>query len=74
MLFLPLLAYALALRLAGLGLIVLSPAEEAALEWFRAVIPERTLYNWQKDAAGLVAQDLWEREGMNGSRTGAGTR
>lgn len=40
----------------------LSPAEEAALEWFRVAVPERTLYNWQKDAAALVAQDLTERE------------
>ena len=42
----------------------LSPAEEAALEWFRVAVPERTLYNWQKDAAALVAQDLGEREGV----------
>ena len=44
----------------------LAPAEEAALEWFRVAVPERTLYNWQKDAAVLVAQDLREREGMTG--------
>ena len=41
----------------------LPPAEEAALEWLRVAVPERTLYNWQKDAASLVAQDLREREG-----------
>ncbi len=40
----------------------LPPAEEAALDWFRVAVPERTLYNWQKDAAALVAQDLKERE------------
>lgn len=44
----------------------LSPAEAAALGWFRLAVPERTLYNWQKDAAALVAQDLTEREGMTG--------
>ncbi|MBI3957508.1 MAG: hypothetical protein HY328_01770 [Chloroflexi bacterium] len=44
----------------------LPPAEEAALEWLRVAVPERTLYNWQKDAAALVAQDLREREGVTG--------
>jgi len=44
----------------------LPPAEEAALEWLRVAVPERTLYNWQKDAAALVAQDLREREGRRG--------
>lgn len=34
---------------------------EAALEWFQSQVPERTLYNWQKAAAKLVAQDLRER-------------
>jgi hypothetical protein len=34
---------------------------EAALDWFRSQVPERTLYNWQKAAARLVAQDLRER-------------
>ena len=32
-----------------------------ALEWFRAQVPERTLYNWQNAAAKLVARDLRER-------------
>ena len=32
-----------------------------ALEWFRAQVPERTLYNWQNAAAKLIAQDLRER-------------
>lgn len=38
-------------------------AEEDAfvLDWFRSQVPERTLYNWQKAAAQLVAQDLRER-------------
>ena len=41
------------------------PDEEGAravLAWFRAQVPERTFYNWQKAAAKLVALDLWERE------------
>ncbi|MDP9371815.1 MAG: hypothetical protein M3Q65_05055, partial [Chloroflexota bacterium] len=36
----------------------LDPAARAALEWFRAAVPERTLYNWQTAAAKLVARDL----------------
>jgi len=39
----------------------LAPAEAEALEWFRTYVPERTLYNWQKVAAGLVAQNLREK-------------
>ncbi|HEX6305988.1 MAG TPA: hypothetical protein VFZ76_17450 [Anaerolineales bacterium] len=39
----------------------LNAAERQALEWFRAQVPERTLYNWQTAAATLVAQDLWEQ-------------
>lgn len=39
----------------------LSPDEVAALEWFRRDVPERTLYNWQKKAAELVALDLREK-------------
>jgi hypothetical protein len=34
---------------------------EAALVWFQSQVPERTLYNWQKAASTLVAQDLRER-------------
>ena len=34
---------------------------QEALEWFRTYVPERTYYNWQKAAAGLVAQDLREQ-------------
>jgi hypothetical protein len=34
--------------------------EQEALTWFRSQVPERTLYNWQNAAAGLVAQYLRE--------------
>ena len=37
------------------------PAAREALEWFRTRVPERTLYNWQNAAAGLVARDLLAR-------------
>lgn len=36
-------------------------AVQDALAWFRAQVPERTLYNWQNAAAQLVARDLRER-------------
>ena len=39
----------------------LNAAERQALQWFRAQVPERTLYNWQTAAATLVAQDLQEQ-------------
>jgi hypothetical protein len=39
----------------------LDPAAGEALSWFQAQVPERTLYNWQKAAARLVAQDLREQ-------------
>lgn len=39
----------------------LAPAAQKALEWFRAEVPARTLYNWQNAAAKLVAQHLRER-------------
>ncbi len=39
------------------------PAARAALDWFRAAVPERTLYNWQTAAAKLVAHDLRARCG-----------
>jgi len=41
----------------------LDEAEAKALEWFRSQVPERTLYNWQKAAARLVAKELrdWVR-------------
>ena len=39
----------------------LDEAEAKALEWFRSQVPERTLYNWQKAAARLVARDLRDR-------------
>ena len=34
----------------------LDKAAQAALDWMQAYVPERTLYNWQNTAAGLVAQ------------------
>ena len=37
--------------------------DKTILEWFRSQVPERTLYNWQKKAAELIAQDL--REGLS---------
>lgn len=39
----------------------LDSAEADALKWFRTYVPERTLYNWQKTAAELIAQNLRER-------------
>ncbi|MBI5303951.1 MAG: hypothetical protein HY868_17585 [Chloroflexi bacterium] len=36
----------------------LKPIEKNALDWFRANVPERTLYNWQSSAAKLIAEDL----------------
>lgn len=39
----------------------LDPAEKEALDWFRTYVPERTLYNWQKTAAELVAQNLRDK-------------
>ncbi|MGF1507121.1 MAG: hypothetical protein ACFB51_18625 [Anaerolineae bacterium] len=41
--------------------------EQQALDWFRAQVPERTLYNWQNTAAELIAQDLREQMAVNGS-------
>ena len=35
-------------------------ASQQALDWLRAEVPERTLYNWQNAAAKLVARDLME--------------
>ena len=48
-------------------------AAREALAWFRADVPERTLYNWQTAAARLVAQDLRRRDGSEPSpaRSGA---
>lgn len=34
--------------------------DKTILDWFRIQVPERTLYNWQKKAAELIAQDLRE--------------
>ena len=43
----------------------LDPHVQEALNWFQTQVPERTLYNWQSAAAGLVAQDLRERNNNN---------
>ncbi len=37
-----------------------TPAAQAA-DWFRSQVPQRTLYNWQNEAARLIARDLRER-------------
>lgn len=39
----------------------LDPSAQLALDWFQAMVPERTLYNWQNAAAKLVAHDLREQ-------------
>jgi hypothetical protein len=36
----------------------LDPSHREIMAWFRAQVPERTLYNWQNAAAKLVAQQL----------------
>ena len=36
----------------------LNPAALAALEWFRANVPERTYYNWQNAGAKMIAMRL----------------
>jgi hypothetical protein len=38
----------------------LAPDAQAALDWLRTDVPERTLYNWQNAAAELVAKHLRE--------------
>lgn len=50
----------------------LPPTDEEALAWFRTYVPERTLHNWQKSAAHLVAQDLWEKHKRQGLGVGNG--
>ena len=42
----------------------LDPAERAALEWFQAAVPERTLHNWQNSAARLIAGQLRREAGQ----------
>lgn len=37
-----------------------------ATEWFAAAVPERTLHNWQNEAAALIARHLRELEGPAG--------
>lgn len=44
----------------------LDGASEQVLEWFRMQVPQRTLYNWQNEAARLVARDLHERSWPSG--------
>ena len=39
----------------------LNNVEARALAWFHSQVPERTLYNWQKAAARLVARELRDR-------------
>ena len=36
-------------------------AVQQASDWFRAEVPQRTLYNWQTAAAQLIAQELREQ-------------
>jgi hypothetical protein len=36
----------------------LDATSRAALDWFQASVPERTLHNWQNTAAKMIAQDL----------------
>ncbi len=40
----------------------LTAEEKNVLTWFQQQVPERTLYNWQKKAAELIAQDLREQQ------------
>lgn len=46
----------------------LAKAEQSALAWFQAQVPERTLYNWQNSAAKLVASDIKELSQRTESR------
>ena len=39
----------------------LTSNDRAALQWLQTDVPTRTLYNWQKAAAGLISADLWEQ-------------
>jgi hypothetical protein len=39
----------------------LDETSRAALEWFQASVPERTLHNWQNAAAKLIGEDLWSQ-------------
>ena len=36
----------------------LDDVSRAALDWFQASVPERTLHNWQNTAARLIAKDI----------------
>ncbi|MGH2541281.1 MAG: hypothetical protein ACRDIB_00700 [Ardenticatenaceae bacterium] len=39
----------------------MDPVAREALAWFRSQVPQRTLHNWQNQAAELVAKDLLAR-------------
>jgi len=41
-------------------------APEQVLEWFRTQVPQRTLYNWQTEAARLVPRGLQEKSWPSG--------
>ncbi|MBB6037340.1 hypothetical protein [Phytomonospora endophytica] len=49
----------------------LSPDAAAVLTWFRAGVPERTLHNWQNQAAALIAADLKGRAGADSAVSGS---
>jgi hypothetical protein len=40
------------------------PVLQEAAAWFAAAVPERTLHNWQNEAAALIAQHLRELEDL----------
>ena len=44
---------------------VLDNASRQALEWFQASVPERTLHNWQNNAARIIAEDIKSRLGVS---------
>ncbi len=45
------------------SIIGLTESHAQALEYFQTEVPERTLHNWQKAGAKLIAQNLWEQMG-----------
>lgn len=49
----------------------LDATAQQALDWMAAQVPERTLYNWQKSAARLVAGDLRSHLALFGSDSGS---
>lgn len=52
--------YVLGLKLYGRRTLQgdLDGTTQAAVEWFAAQVPQRTLHNWQNEAAHLIARDL----------------